>query len=110
MTQNREALLEIMTGQKVIPVIVLEDADHAVPLAKALVAGGLPAVEITLRTAAAMESIKRVAQEVPDAIVGAGTVLNGHQYEQVVSAGARFVVSPGFTPELASAARGSAVP
>ncbi len=110
MNQNTENLLPIMTGQPVIPVIVIEDADSAVPLARALVAGGLPAVEITLRSDAAMEAIGRIARDVPEAIVGAGTVLGGHQYEQVVSAGARFVVSPGFTPELADAARGSGVP
>ncbi|MEL6920674.1 MAG: bifunctional 4-hydroxy-2-oxoglutarate aldolase/2-dehydro-3-deoxy-phosphogluconate aldolase [Pseudomonadota bacterium] len=110
MTQNREALYEIMTGQPVIPVIVIDNADDAVPMANALVAGGLPAIEITLRTDAAMASIERIAKEVPDAIVGAGTVLNGHQYEQVVSAGARFAVSPGFTREIAAAALGSAVP
>jgi 2-dehydro-3-deoxyphosphogluconate aldolase/(4S)-4-hydroxy-2-oxoglutarate aldolase len=65
-----------MTGQPVIPVIVLDDAKDAVPLAKALVAGGLPAIEITLRTDAALESIRRVASEVPEALVGAGTILN----------------------------------
>ncbi|MEO0544284.1 MAG: 2-dehydro-3-deoxy-phosphogluconate aldolase [Pseudomonadota bacterium] len=110
MTQNRDALYEIMTGQPVIPVIVIDDADDAVPLAKALVAGGLPAIEITLRTDAAMSAIERIANEVPDAIVGAGTVLSGNQYEQVVSAGARFAVSPGFTREIAAASLGSAVP
>ena len=110
MTQHREALYEIMTGQPVIPVIVIDDADDAVPLAKALVAGGLPAIEITLRTDAAMTAIERIANEVPDAVVGAGTVLNGQHYEQVVSAGARFAVSPGFTREIAAAALGSAVP
>ena len=110
MTQNRDALFEIMTGQPVIPVIVIDRADDAVPLAKALVAGGLPAFEITLRTDAAMSAIERIAGEVPEAIVGAGTVLNGQQYEQVFSAGARFAVSPGFTREIASASLGSAVP
>lgn len=108
--QNRDALYEIMTGQAVIPVIVIDDADDAVPLARALVAGGLPAIEITLRTEAALPAIEQIAQQVPDAIVGAGTVLNGKQYEQVVSAGARFAVSPGFTREIAAAALGSAVP
>ncbi|MEM1376345.1 MAG: 2-dehydro-3-deoxy-phosphogluconate aldolase [Pseudomonadota bacterium] len=110
MTQNRDALYEIMTGQPVIPVIVIDNADDAVPMAQALVAGGLPAIEITLRTDAALESIERIAKEVPEAIVGAGTVLNGNQYEKVVSAGARFAVSPGFTREIAAAALGSAVP
>ena len=110
MNQNTESLLPILTGQPVIPVIVIEDAQSAVPLARALVEGGLPAIEITLRSDAAIDAIGRIAGEVPEAIVGAGTVLGAHQYEQVVAAGVRFVVSPGFTPELADAARGSGVP
>ncbi|WP_306117578.1 MULTISPECIES: 2-dehydro-3-deoxy-phosphogluconate aldolase [unclassified Roseitalea] len=110
MTQNTDTLLPILTGQPVIPVIVIEDAEKAVPLARALAAGGLPAVEITLRSEAAVDAIGRIAAKVPQAIVGAGTVLNTEHYEQVVAAGARFAVSPGFTPELADSARGSAVP
>ena len=110
MGQNTEALLPIMSGQKVIPVIVIEDAAHAVPLARALVAGGLPAVEITVRTDAAFEAIRRVADEVPEALVGAGTALNAAQFDAAVEAGSKFVVSPGFTPELADAADGSPVP
>lgn len=110
MSQNLETLLPVLTGQPVIPVIVIDAVEQAVPLAKALVAGGLPAVEITLRTDAALDAIEAVARDVPEAITGAGTVLNAHQYEQAVAVGARFVVSPGFTPELADAARGSAVP
>jgi 2-dehydro-3-deoxyphosphogluconate aldolase/(4S)-4-hydroxy-2-oxoglutarate aldolase len=110
MAQNVDALTPVMTGQKVIPVIVLDNADDAVPLARALVAGGLPAVEITLRTAAALESIKRVAAEVPDAIVGAGTILNGANFDEAVAAGSKFIVSPGLTPELVSAADGHEVP
>lgn len=110
MPQNRDALLPIMTGQPVIPVIVLDDADDAVPLAKALVAGGLPAIEITLRTDAALESIRRVAAEVPGALVGAGTILNAAQFDEAVAAGSKFIVSPGLTPELVEAAEGSPVP
>lgn len=110
MSQNVEALVPVMTGQAVIPVIVLDNADDAVPLARALAAGGLPAVEITLRTDAALESIRRVAAEVPEAIVGAGTILNTHQYNQAVIAGAKFIVSPGLTGELVKAADGHAVP
>jgi 2-dehydro-3-deoxyphosphogluconate aldolase/(4S)-4-hydroxy-2-oxoglutarate aldolase len=110
MPQNTQALLPIMTGQPVIPVIVLDDAKDAVPLAKALVAGGLPAIEITLRTDAALESIRRVAAEVPDALVGAGTILNAEQFDQAVDAGSKFIVSPGLTPELVDAAAGSPVP
>lgn len=110
MPQNTDAPLPIMTGQSVIPVIVLDDAKDAVPLAKALVAGGLPAIEITLRTDAALESIRRVAAEVPEALVGAGTILNAAQFDEAVAAGSKFIVSPGLTPELVEAANGSPVP
>lgn len=110
MPQNTDALLPVMTGQPVIPVIVLDDAKDAVPMAKALVAGGLPAIEITLRTEAALDSIRRVAAEVPEALVGAGTILNARQFDEAVSAGSKFIVSPGLTPELVEAAEGSAVP
>jgi len=110
MPQNTDALLPIMTGQTVIPVIVLDDAKDAVPLAKALVAGGLPAIEITLRTDAALDSIRRVAAEVPDALVGAGTILNAAQFDEAVAAGSKFIVSPGLTPELVEAANDSPVP
>ncbi len=110
MGQNTEMLLPIMSGQRVIPVIVIDDAAHAVPLARALVAGGLPAIEITLRTDAALDAIAAIAAEVPDALVGAGTALNGAQFDAAVAAGSKFVVSPGFTLELADAANGSDVP
>ena len=110
MAQNVDALLPVMTGQKVIPVIVLDNSDDAVPLAKALVAGGLPAIEITMRTSAALDSIARVAAEVPEALVGAGTILNAKNWDQAVAAGSKFIVSPGLTPELAAAADGHDVP
>ena len=110
MSQNVEELLPVLAGQPVIPVIVVDDADHAVPLARALVAGGLPAVEITMRTSAALDAIARIASDVPEAIVGAGTALDAGQYAQAVAAGSRFVVSPGFTTQLADAARGTGVP
>lgn len=110
MAQNTQNLIPVMTGQKVIPVIVLEDANDAVPLAKALVAGGLPAIEITMRTDAALESIRRVADEVPEALVGAGTILNGKNWDEAVAAGSKFIVSPGLTPELVKAADGHDVP
>ena len=108
MSQNLDALVPIMAGQPVIPVIVIDDARRAVPLARALAAGGLPAVEITLRTDAALDAIRAVAAEVPEATVGAGTALDAAQYEACVAAGAQFVVSPGFTPDLADAAQGGA--
>lgn len=84
----------------IIPVIAIENADNAVPLARALTAGGLPAAEITFRTAAGEESIRRVARECPEVLVGAGTVLNLDQCRRALDAGARFIVSPGYNPEL----------
>jgi 2-dehydro-3-deoxyphosphogluconate aldolase/(4S)-4-hydroxy-2-oxoglutarate aldolase len=107
MTLTTDGLLSLAP---VIPVIVLEDADDAVPLARALVAGGLPAIEVTLRTAAAMEAIERIAAEVPDAVVGAGTVVGAAQGDAAVAAGARFLVSPGATPSLLDALQASGVP
>ncbi len=94
----------------VVPVVVVEDAGDAVPLARALVAGGLPAIEVTLRTPAAVEAIREIAGQVPEAVVGAGTVISPGQVTEVVAAGARFVVSPGWTDVLLEAMRGSGVP
>jgi 2-dehydro-3-deoxyphosphogluconate aldolase/(4S)-4-hydroxy-2-oxoglutarate aldolase len=94
----------------VVPVVVVEDASDAVPLARALVAGGLPAIEVTLRTPAALASIRAIADAVPDAVVGAGTVLTPKQVAQAVAAGARFLVSPGWTDVLLEAMRSSGVP
>ena len=94
----------------VIPVVVIEDASHAVPVARALVAGGLPIVEITLRTSAAIEAIGAVAAGVPEAHVGAGTVLSEEQARTAVSAGARFIVSPGLHDGVVSAAGELSVP
>ena len=84
----------------VVPVVVLDDAAQAVPTARALLAGGINAMEITFRTAAARDSIARVAAEVPEMIVGAGTVINPDQLRAAVDAGARFIVSPGSDAEL----------
>lgn len=83
-----------------IPVIVIEDIEHAVPMAKALVAGGLHLLEVTLRTEAGLAAIKLISEQVPDTIVGAGTVCNADEYQQAIDAGAQFIVSPGLTPEL----------
>lgn len=94
----------------VIPVLTIEARETAVPLARALVKGGLPVLEITLRTEAALAALELIAQEVADAIVGAGTVLNSRQLEQVQRAGARFGVSPGCTPDLAAAVKASGLP
>lgn len=94
----------------VVPVVVLDDADHAVPLARALVEGGLPAIEVTLRTPAAAESIERIAAEVPGAVVGAGTVVTARDAERSLKAGARFLVSPGCTPRLRAAMADTGLP
>ncbi|MGW0737316.1 bifunctional 4-hydroxy-2-oxoglutarate aldolase/2-dehydro-3-deoxy-phosphogluconate aldolase [Streptomyces sp. NPDC002851] len=94
----------------VVPVVVVEDAADAVPLARALVAGGLPAIEVTLRTPAALDAIRAIAAEVPDAVVGAGTVISPQNVADAVAAGSRFLVSPGWTDRLLEAMRGSGVP
>ena len=110
MQKRQEQLLEIMRGQPVIPVIRIEHADDAVPMVEALVRGGLPAVEITLRTPAAIDAIRAAAAGCPDAIVGAGTILNTSQFKEAAAAGSRFIVSPGATIELLDTARNSDVP
>ncbi|AJP01784.1 keto-deoxy-phosphogluconate aldolase [Streptomyces cyaneogriseus subsp. noncyanogenus] len=94
----------------VVPVVVLDDAADAVPLARALVAGGLPAIEVTLRTPAALDAIRAIAEGVPEAVVGAGTVITPDQVAEAVAAGARFLVSPGWTDGLLAAMRASGVP
>ena len=99
----------IMTAAPVIPVIVIEDAAHAEPLARALVAGGLQVLEVTLRTPAALEAI-RAMQRVPGAIVGAGTVTNEAELDAALDAGSEFIVSPGLTDTLGHAAIREGVP
>jgi 2-dehydro-3-deoxyphosphogluconate aldolase / (4S)-4-hydroxy-2-oxoglutarate aldolase len=101
---------ENLKATRIVPVIVIKELGHAVPLAKALVEGGLDVLEITLRTGAALEAIKAISTEVPGAIVGAGTVINRQQFEAAAAAGARFVVSPGLTEEVAQASRTQGVP
>ncbi|HET6467558.1 MAG TPA: bifunctional 4-hydroxy-2-oxoglutarate aldolase/2-dehydro-3-deoxy-phosphogluconate aldolase [Geminicoccaceae bacterium] len=104
------AMAELMERAPFIPVLTIEDAATAVPLARALVAGGIPLLEVTLRTDAALAAIEAIAAAVPDAVVGAGTALHPDQLRAVQRAGARFIVSPGFTPELLDAADEMAVP
>ena len=89
----------------VIPVIVIERAEHAVPMARALVAGGVRVLEVTLRTAAALQAIEAIAKAVPEAIVGAGTVRSESDARAASAAGARFAVSPGWSPRVAAACR-----
>lgn len=101
---------QIMRTAPVIPVIVIDDLAHAVPLARALVNGGLKVLEITLRTEVAMDAIKAIIADVEGAIVGAGTILTPKQLEEVAAVGCQFAVSPGFTPSLLAAATGSPYP
>ena len=93
-------VLQQISNIGIIHVIAIEDAEQAVPLARALVAGGLPAAEVTFRTAAGEEAIRRIAKEVPEMLVGAGTVLTKEQADRALAAGAQFIVSPGFNPEV----------
>lgn len=84
----------------VVPVVVLDDAEDAAPLAEALVKGGIPCAEVTFRTEAAEESIRIMSEKYPEMLVGAGTVLTTEQVDRAVAAGAKFIVSPGFDPEI----------
>lgn len=110
MSSKTDTLLSHLNGQPVIPVLKIDNVADAVPLARALAKGGLPAIEITLRTPDALEAIRRVIGEVEEAIVGAGTILDPRQFEQAAEAGSKFIVSPGLTRELLRAADGSPVP
>lgn len=103
------AIDAIMRTAPVIPVLVIEDIEHALPLAEALVAGGLKVLEVTLRTPCALDAIK-VMKQVPGAIVGAGTVLNPAQLQASIDAGSEFIVSPGLTPALGEAAVKAGIP
>ena len=110
MSSKTDNLLATLRLQPVVPVIIIEDAKLAVPLARALVKGGLKAIEITMRTPAALDAIKAVAEEVEGAVAGAGTILNAAQFEAAVEAGSQFIVSPGTTQELIDAAADSDIP
>lgn len=104
-------LLEsILHASPVIPVVVIDDARHAIALARALVSGGVPAIEVTLRTRAALDAVRAIATEVEGAIVGVGTVRRPQDLLDAEKAGARFAVSPGSTPALIAAAKNSPVP
>ena len=98
------APLDVLNNGPVVPVMVIENIDHAVPLARALLAGGIKVLEITLRSDVAIEAIRRISREVPDAIVGAGTITTGRDLAAVTAAGAVFAISPGLTPDLLKAA------
>jgi len=103
MAVTRWSALEVMQDAPVIPVIVLEDVAHAVPLARALVAGGIRMLEVTLRTPAALACIEAIAREVPEAVVGAGTLRSAADAQAAAMAGAQFAVSPGYTHTLGKA-------
>lgn len=101
---------ELLGAGPVLPVIVVRDAALAVDLAAALVAGGVRVLEVTLRTPQAYAAIRAIRDQVPDAIVGAGTVLDAQQWQRAIDAGARFGISPGLTPALAAAAQAHPLP
>jgi 2-dehydro-3-deoxyphosphogluconate aldolase/(4S)-4-hydroxy-2-oxoglutarate aldolase len=103
-------VLQIMHTGPVIPVIVVERLEDAVPLARALVAGGVRVLELTLRTPVALQAIEAIANEVEGAIIGVGTITRPEDFDAALKAGALFGVSPGLTPALVAAAKGSALP
>ena len=101
---------EILAQSPIVPVIVVEHIEQAVPLARALVEGGLPVLEVTLRSSVALQAISEIARSVSGAIVGVGTVTRPEQFRQSIDAGARFAVSPGLTETLLSASRAADIP
>src|SRR5690606_35551864 len=110
MAEHSGRSIDLLAGQPVVPVVSIERLADAVPLARALSRGGLPAIEITLRTDVALDAIRLVAKDVPEAIVGAGTILSARAYGEAAAAGARFIVSPGSTRELLGEAETGDVP
>lgn len=101
---------EVMTATPVVPVIVVDTVEEAVNLGKALVAGGVKVLEVTLRTSVALEAIAALRKEVPEAIVGAGTVCSRAQYIEAIEAGSQFIISPGMTPDLLQVGKEFSVP
>ena len=106
----RPPVASLLDRVPVVPVVVVDDAARAVPLARALVAGGLPVIELTLRTPAALDAIRAIADEVPEILLGVGTVVTPGQAKQAVDAGAQFLVSPGSTPSLLGAMADTGLP
>jgi len=102
--------IPLLAGVRVIPVLTIEDAQSAVPLARALVGGGLRVLEVTLRTGAALDAVRAIAREVPEAVVGVGTVTAVADIRPAIEAGARYLVSPGTPPALAEAFEHASVP
>ena len=108
--KSMQAFLALARRARVIPVVTVEKLEDAVPLARALMKGGLPVIEITLRTQGAVDAIRAIVADVPGAYVGAGTIREPGQGKEAVAAGARFIVSPGVTPTLLDASRDWGVP
>ena len=106
----RPPVASLLDRVPVVPVVVVDDAARAVPLARALVAGGLPVIELTLRTPAALDAIRAIADEVPEILLGVGTVVTPGQAKQALDAGAQFLVSPGSTPSLLGAMADTGLP
>ncbi len=107
---NIETLIAQIKSERVVPVVVIDDAKYAVPLAKALVAGGVHSIEITFRTDAAEESIRRVSEEVPEMLVGAGTLITPDQVKAAVDAGSKFAVAPGCREVIVKTAQDLGLP
>ncbi|OTQ73853.1 MULTISPECIES: bifunctional 4-hydroxy-2-oxoglutarate aldolase/2-dehydro-3-deoxy-phosphogluconate aldolase [unclassified Gilliamella] len=101
---------EILSLGPVVPVIVIEDIKDAVPLARALISGGVKVLEVTLRTACGLDAIKKIIAEVPEAVVGAGTVTSVEQLKEVTKAGVEFIITPGLTPSILKTAVEGSVP
>ncbi|WP_298364368.1 bifunctional 4-hydroxy-2-oxoglutarate aldolase/2-dehydro-3-deoxy-phosphogluconate aldolase [uncultured Bradyrhizobium sp.] len=109
-TSKQDRIAELIRQATVIPVLTIERLADAVPLARALVAGGVRTLEVTLRTAVAVDAAKAIIAEVPDAVVGIGTILNGDDLARAEALGAKFGISPGATPELLKAVAASGLP
>ncbi|TBR35952.1 MULTISPECIES: bifunctional 4-hydroxy-2-oxoglutarate aldolase/2-dehydro-3-deoxy-phosphogluconate aldolase [Dyella] len=107
---KQQSIAATLALAPVVPVVIIDDAKAAVPMARALVAGGIPAIEVTLRTPAALEAVRAIAQEVEGAVVGVGTVLTPKDLHAAREAGARFAVSPGISPNILAAADDSDLP
>ncbi len=109
-TKIQDKVLEVLQISPIVPVVVIEDLKDAVPLAQSLVEGGIPIIEITLRSNCALEAIELIAKNVPKMRVGAGTILNSNQLEQAQNRGAEFLISPGLTPSLLEYAKKKDMP
>jgi 2-dehydro-3-deoxyphosphogluconate aldolase/(4S)-4-hydroxy-2-oxoglutarate aldolase len=110
LSSQSEIAPSVLDVVPVMPVVVLDSLDHAVPVARALVAGGLPAIELTLRTPVALDAIRAIAAEVPDILVGAGTITTPANAKEALEAGAQFLVSPGTTRQLLHAMQDTGLP